>query len=155
MGQLLHTLKEKGSFKQAIGAGVDTWDDYIAQPEISLSRGEADRLIQIYDQFVIRFGYKPQFISEIPIKNLHYLLPYVKAISRDNTDPKKLEEMLHSAKDLSQRDFRERVADLKLGESKRTYTYLVMKKCVETGTMSKVHDISSEVIEDTFGLQTE
>lgn len=146
MGKLLHELKDKSAFKKAVGAGIDTWDDYIAQPEIHLSRGEADRLIQIYEQFVLRFQFDEDFVSEIPIKNLHYLLPIAKA-SGDEDD---IEELLYAAKDLSQRDFRERVGEIKYPE--RTYEYLIMKRCVETGSLTKMHDIDSESIKERFNL---
>jgi len=146
MGKLLYELKNKSLFKKAVGDGIETWEDYIQQPEIGLSRGEADRLLQIYEQFVLRYGFDEDFVSGVPIKNLHYLLPLAKGDKDAN-----MEELLSAAKELSQRDFRERVGEIKY--ETRTYEYLVMKRCVETGSLSKVHDIDSEIIKQTFGLE--
>lgn len=148
MGKLLYELK-KGGFKDAVGAGIDTWDDYIAQPEINLSKGEADRLVQIYEQFVCRFGLTEKQMSEIPIKNLHYLLPIVKR-QRDSHDEGTL-ELIESASVLSQKDFKLRVGEIKY-DGNLTYEYMVMKRCNETGSLSKVHDISSKAIQDVFGI---
>ena len=47
MGAVLKYLKEGDNFKLTTG-GIDTWEEYVRQPEISLSNGESNRLIQIY-----------------------------------------------------------------------------------------------------------
>ncbi len=146
MGKLLYELRLGDNFTKAIGAGIDTWDDYIAQPEIHLSRGESERLMQIYDYFVLRNGISEDELSEAPIKSLHYLLPMAK--KENNLD---ISEMVKSASTLSQRDFREVVGDIHYGDG-RTYEYMVMKRCFETGSLTKVHDITSEQIKETYNL---
>ncbi len=145
MGKLLYELKQSSKFKLAIGKGIDTWDDYIAQPEIQLSKGEAERLSQIYEYFVIQYGISEEELSEVPIKSLHYLLP----IAKKNEDKDDMKEMVLSASTLSQKDFKERIGELKYGDD-RTYEYLVMKRCIQTGTLTKVHDISSQDIKNSF-----
>lgn len=151
MGQLLHELKEEDNFKLVIGEGIDTWNDYISQPEIGLSKAEADRLIQIYEQFVLRFGISPEELATVPVKNIHYLLPIIKEM--DETEENSVEAYLADARELSQKDFRERVHDIKSGEDGlRTYEYVVMRKCLETGGLQKVHGIDSETIRQTFNL---
>jgi len=146
IGKLLYELKERAKFLSAIGSGIDTWDDYISQPEIHLSRGEADRLMQIYDYFVLRNGISEDELSEAPIKSLHYLLPMAK--KENNLD---MSEMVKSASTLSQKDFREVIGDIHYGDV-RTYEYLVMKRCAETGSLTKVHDITSEQIKNDYNL---
>lgn len=148
MGKLLSELNKGDVFREAIGEGIDTWIDYISQPEIGLSKAEADRLIQIYEEFVLRLGFKEEFISSIPVKNIHYLLPLVKK----HDDTFDVLEMLENAQYLSQKDFRERVYDLKTGNEERTYEYLIMKKCIETGGLTKVHGVSSEEIKEQFDV---
>jgi len=140
-GKLLHGLKTSGNFRDAVGDGIDTWDDYISQPEINLSRGEADRLIQIYETFVLRFEISEEELSEVPIKNLHYLLP----LAKKSYDMDAMQEMVESAKTLSQKDFKLRVGEIKY-DGKVTYEYLVMRRCIETGSLTKVWGISSDEI---------
>jgi len=148
LGRLLSELKRDDSFKEAIGEGIDTWRDYLAQPEIGLSVGEANRMVQIYDEFVSRLGFNEAYLAEIPVKNLHYLLPIVKKM--DLSDD--VDELLESARTLSQKDFKERIYDLKDDSGERTYEYLVMKRCIETGNMTKVHDITSEEIKEKLNV---
>lgn len=148
MGKLLHDIFTHDRYKLAVGTGVDTWADYIGQPEIGLTKSDADRLIQIYEQFVERLGFSEEFLSDVPVKHMHYLLPIAKEGSHDG----EMEEMLESAKNLSQKDFRDRIQDIKHGEDgERTYQYMIMKKCNETGRITK-EDIESEVIKLTFNL---
>lgn len=145
VGKLLYEIKPV--FLSAVGEGIDTWDDYLAQPEIGLNRGEADRLLQLYDYFVLRLGIAPTVLAGIPIKNLHYLLPMAKE------DLEGAAALMDDAEHLSQKDFRERVAETRFDDGIRTYEYMVMKRCKETGTLNKVHNIESDVIRETFGLQ--
>ena len=141
LGAHLLMLKKDNFFKKAVGAGIDTWEDYLAQPEINISPGEASRLMQIYDYFVVQLKYPAEDVSNIPIKNLHYLLPIIKKESDE-----RVRELFDDAKVLSQKDFKIRVAEYKVPENKFTYDFLVMKKCNETGLLSKVHGIPGEEI---------
>lgn len=153
MGKALYYLKRDDLYKQAVGQGADTWEDYLRQPEIGLSRDEAGRLMQIYTIFVLKLGYDESTIAAVPIKNMHYLLPLVKKMeSKDEAD-----DLVADATLLSQKDFKERIYDakaLEMGErATRTYEYLIMRKTVETGTLEKVHDIDSDMIKRMFNLE--
>ena len=149
MGKLLSELYRGDAYKEAVGTGIDTWVEYITQPEIGLSKGEASRLISIYEEFVERLGFSEDYIASIPVKNIHYLLPMVKSMDGNGN----VDVFLEDARVLSQKDFRERVYDIKNDDNgARTYEYLIMQKCIETGTLQKVHDISSKLIESKFNL---
>jgi len=147
MGEILYHLKTDDNFQQAVGEGIDTWIDYVKQPEIGLSRGEANRLVQIYENFVHRLGFNPDEIAQVPIKNLHYLLPVVKEMEKSED----VKELLYEAVSLSQADFKERVYDIKNSED-RTYTYIIMKKSDQTGALTRVYDIESKDIKNAFGI---
>ena len=153
IGKILYHLKQEDKFKQAVGMGADTWVDYLKQPEIGLSVGEASRLMQIYEEFILRLGYDEHTISEVPVKNMHYLLPLVKKMKeKDDAD-----DLVACATILSQKDFKEKIYDAKAeemgAEATRTFEYLVMRKTLETNTMDKVMDISSDLIKRTFNLE--
>lgn len=145
MGAVLKYLKEKDRFKETTG-GVDTWQDYISQPEVQLSQSEANRLISIFETFCEKFGYSIDEISEIPVKNIHYLLP----IAKKTDDKTFVENLLEDAKVLSQKDFREKIFEDKGGV--KTYEYILMQRCIETGTMRRIHDIESEALSRFFNL---
>lgn len=139
-GKLLYELKRGDLYKLAEGA--EGWVEYLAQPEIGLSKGEATRLIQIYEKFVLELGFSEEYLSDIPIKSIQYLLPLVKKGELSNLD-----EVLEDAKHLSQRDFRERIYDIKTQDTgKRTYEHIIMERCKETGTLRKVHGIDPEEV---------
>jgi hypothetical protein len=141
MGGLLYTLKENDEWRKAIGDGVDTWDDFLKQPEIGISRLEADRLMKVYKKFFVDNAYDKDSLSSISLKNLIRLSEI-----RDVTD-----EIIDQARTLTDKDFKEVLAendDIK----ERTYTYMVMRKCKETGNMTKVHDITSDEIKDKFNI---
>lgn len=142
--KLLSQLKSE--YKLAVGEGIDTWQEYVSQPEIGLSVGEANRLAQIYDTFITKLGYDEDFISHIPQKNLHYLLP----LAKKNED---ITSLVEDAAHLSQKDFRERVYEYKNDTDERTYSYLLMRKCDQTGSLSKVHGIESDRLKEDYGLE--
>lgn len=149
IGKLLYELQQDDLYTSAIGNGADDWDDYIAMPEIALSRGEASRLSQIYEHFIERMGYDENRLAQIPIKNLHYLLPIAKNIfSRDELDP-----LVDDAENLSQKDFRLKLYENKHETDERTYTYLVMKRCNETNSISRVYGITSEDIVTKLNIE--
>lgn len=152
MGKILRELKKKDTFKNAIGKGIDTWADYLKQPEIGLAPQEANRLIQIYEEFILRLGYDEETISAVPVKNMHYLLPLVKKLnSKDETD-----ELVADATLLPQKDFKERIYDRKVeadGNVTRTYEYMIMQKTLETNTLKRVPGIESDTIRITFSLE--
>ena len=151
MGKLLSELKKNSLYRQAVGEGIDTWTDYLSQPEIGLSNGEANRLVQIYEEFVVRINLSEDYVAEIPIKNLHYLLPIAKGMGADE-----VVLLAEEAHVLSQRDFRERCWETKIEktgqEKNKTHEYIIMDKVIETNTMTKVHGIPSDRIKEVFKL---
>jgi hypothetical protein len=149
MGEILYILKKNENYQSV--AGITTWIDYLAQPEISLTIREANRLVDIYKTFCLQLGFTSDELGEVPIKSIHYLLPVIRDKTREEVEP-----MLEDAKVLSQKDFRERVYDYKTEEEgDRTYEYIIMRKCIETGNMSKVHGVASDDIINTFKITSE
>ncbi len=151
IGKILYELRLGDKFKSAVGAGADTWPDYLKQPEIGLSVGEASRLIQIYEELILRLDYDEDTIAEIPVKNAHYLLPLVKGIEREEAD-----ELVVEATLMSQKDFKSKVYEARMEKQGKkpvlTYQYLVMRKAKETGNLERVHDVTNDQIKKAFDL---
>jgi len=157
LGRILYELKNKDKFKKAVGSGIDTWADYLKQPEIGLSVNEASRMIDIYLTFVVSLGYNEDLIAGIPAKNMTYLLPVAKKfIGKKESGDEELDMLIADATLLSQKDFKELLYDTyaeKVGDSAtRTFEYFVMRRTVETNTLDRVMDISSDIIKETFKL---
>lgn len=129
IGSLLKQLRYKEGYKDAVGLGIDSWNDYLSQPEIGFTIGEANLLIKIHD---MASEVSTEDFAEIPVATLKIM------VRKDLFD----EDSISSAKELTTKDFKEvhqdRVSD---SNGVRTYTYLLMKRCNETGTLSKVKDV--------------
>ena len=149
LGKLLSGLKRDDMFKKAVGNGADTWEDYLKQPEIGLSTAEAAKMIQVYEEFIVRLGYDEDTVSDIPNKNMTYLLPLIKKISSQE----EADELIADATLLSQKDFKLKLFEVKMGErATKHLEYFIMAKTMETNTLERVHDISSDLIKQTFNL---
>lgn len=123
-----HVLKEaKGSYREMVGEGINTWADFLSQPEIGLSVREATSLIQLAEY---------ESSTGVPIPDLNLATAKLGA-SKGILDPALIEDM----KVLNLKDFKERHYDVVSGvdNAPRTYTYLVMKRCNETGNLTKVY----------------
>lgn len=142
LGGQLWVMKQFNSYRLA--TGVDTWEEYLMQPEVNISKHRASKLISIYRFFVEEHKFTPPELEDVPTYALDY-------ISKNRIqDKSKISELLDESRCLSKKDFKERFLDLQHpdGEAERTYTYLLIKKCVETGNMTKVHDVPlSELFE--------
>lgn len=133
LGELL--LQAKQNYRDLVGEGINTWHDFLAQPEIALSNSEANFLMAIAETFLVRdYEAMPKANAKLIIKMKHYD-----------------EEVLNAAKTLSVKDFKERYYDIVTEDNgERTYSYIVMKKCNETGNLSKVHEVESEEVLAAF-----
>lgn len=143
-GGVLWRLKANNLYRSAFGDGVDTWDEFLRSPEIALSVSSANRMMQLYEYFVLKYGYEENSLADVPVKSLNHLLPRLKS---GDLGEKEVDELIESARTLTFNQFKERVYDvMNDGEDTRTYTFLVMRKCNETNSLSVVRDITSEDI---------
>lgn len=141
LGEMLASIKE-GAYKEMVGEGVNTWSDFLAQPEIGLSVREANALIRLADWVDA---------MDVPLERLNLATANF-AASKGILERDLVEDMSV----LSLKDFKERHYDHVTQDSgPRTYTYLLMKKCNETGNMTKVHDVDEEQLVEKLGLQTD
>lgn len=139
-GKVLWQLHANNLFRQAFGEGVDTWEEFLRSPEIGLTTSEANRAMQLYEYFVLKFELPENELEQVSVKALTHLLPRVKsgAVTKEEAI-----ELLGDAKELTFFEFKERLQDVEVGEE-RTYTYMVMRRCNETKNLSKVVEISNE-----------
>lgn len=139
LGGQLWVMKQFNTYRLA--TGVTTWEEYLEQPEVNISKHRASKLIGLYIYFVEQLKLSPEEITDVPT----YALEYIR--KADISDRATIQELFSDAVHLSRKDFREKFHD-DVVQTERTYTYLLMKKCVETGTMTKVHDVPlSELFE--------
>lgn len=153
-GEMLSKLRKNSGYRDAIGSGIDSWHEYLAQPEIGMSPTQANKLLNIYELFIEKLNYEKSEIIKIPIKTLNYIIKRKEEF--ETFSKEKQDEIISQAQVLSFKDFKEAYFDKKNEDSKegkkevRTYEYLVMRKCQQTGSMTKIHDIHSYAIQDVF-----
>ena len=147
-GKILWGLKANNLYKKAFGEGIDTWEEFLRSPEIALTVSEANRMMQLYEYFVIKYEFTVETLAEVPIKSLHHLLPRLKSgeISGD-----KVPELVEAAQTLTFNEFKERMYDMQNeDEATRTYSYVLMRRCNETRNLTRIPEISSDDIVDAF-----
>jgi len=99
LGYLLKLAQEKG-LAQAMG--YDTWAQYLATPEISISVSTASRLINIWDILVLKFKFETDGLTGIDMSKLFEILPVVRQLkSKDEVSG-----WLDKARELGMRDLR-------------------------------------------------
>lgn len=146
LAQKLYTLRRYELWRFAVG-GYDSWEDYLKQPEIGISRHKADKLVRIYEFFIVNDTFTPEDLKDVPWQALDY-------ISKKNFDKfsPSYAELIEAAKHLTPKDFKERYFELSQPEVERTYSYVIMRKCDQTGNLEKVHEVESEQIKKAFNL---
>lgn len=140
---MLYTLRRYDLWRFAVG-GYESWEDYLKQPEINISRAKADKLVRIYEYFLVTGTWTIEELKDIP----WYALDYV---SKKGPNVKNPLELLEASKHLTQKDFKEHYFDVEDGGD-RTYTFVLMRKCDQTGNLEKVHEIDSNTIKQALNL---
>lgn len=134
IGGVLKTIKEGELWKTEIGDGVQTWHQFLSQPEINLTVNEANQYIKIFELPLSQDQKKL-----ISLRNLKF-------IANKPIDP----ELIADATVLSRTDLRERHHDVSSGSEKRTFEYVLMRRVKETGSLSKVNGVESQELEQKF-----
>ena len=146
-GKVLWELKANNLFKKAFGQGVDTWEEFLRSPEIAMTVSEANRTMQLYEYFVLKYELSEDELADVPVKSLRHMLPRLKSGEIESDD---IPELIGAASTLTFNEFKERMYDVQFEDENRTYKYIVMRKCNETKNLSKVVDISHEEILTVF-----
>jgi hypothetical protein len=144
LAHYLYFLKKDDAWQAA--SGIETWEDYLRQPEINISRRKADKLLRIYKFFVIDNGYNYNDICKVNTSALS------KIAALGISDTAKINQILDDAEHLTMRDLKESIHE-RTGGGEKTYTYMVMRRCHETGNLERVHDIESDQIVNVFKLE--
>lgn len=143
IGKGLYYMHDSETYKFV---GSDTWHDFLKTLGISVS--EANRSMDLYETFCLKMGYPVEELAEAKTKSLHYLLP----VAKSGTIPEpRIRELVEDAKHLTQNQFRENIFDAKPGEGLRTYKFVLMRKCNETGTLQRMQEITHETIIKAMG----
>lgn len=96
LGGLLHDLKENEYYKEQ----SETFEEFLALPEISFSRATAYKAMRIYEAFVLQAGQTIESIADIDCDKLALIAGPVA------NSPEKITDYLSQARMLSRSDLR-------------------------------------------------
>lgn len=145
-GKCLYELRKNSVYREAIGEGINSWHEYLSQPEIGMSPTQANKLLHIYELFILKLKYDEEEIIKIPVKTINYIIKRKEEF--ESFSKEKQEEIVSQAQVLNFKDFKEAYFDQKENNEVRTYEYVVMQKCHQTSNLSKVHGLNSSDIAD-------
>ena len=130
LGENLSELKRRGWYKTL---GHETFEEYLASPEVSFSRTTAYNLIKVFELWIEKFGYKTEQLEGVAYDKL---LLAGQAIDDDEVDTLQAEVWLNNAKTLSRSDLRVLIDETKANEGQPKFVPLPKvnyHRCEECG----------------------
>ncbi len=109
IGKELKKIKEDKLYRY-LGADspeYESFEGYVNSPTINMDLRKAYYLIQIYDTFILKYGYKPEELSGVYWTALRAILPVVNETN--------ISEMIEKAKTLTRTHLEQEVKSLKAG----------------------------------------
>jgi len=148
IGKELKKIKDDKLYKY-LGEGspeYESFENYLSSPNINIDLRKAYYLIKIYDTFVLKFGYKPEELSEMNWTALRSILP---CVTKDN-----VANMIEKTKLLTRSHLEQEVKLLKTGmtsmddldQHKHSWVKCVFWKCTECGERSNVEPKDGEMV---------
>ena len=101
--ELGNLLKINHNKKYYITLGYSTWEEFLAIPEISISRFFAYKLIQICEIWIDKFDVSPAKLQGIDSEKLYLMATMI----NDNLTNEEIEEKLEQARTLSRSDIKQ------------------------------------------------
>lgn len=102
-GQLLKNLRDTGRFKKLGDGGYDTWESFIADDQLKMSRGYVFQHIKMFDFYVLEMGMSIEEIEKIV--SIHLLGDCMYHITKNNLSREDAMEIIGKAQTLSLSDF--------------------------------------------------
>ena len=132
LGTLLKRAKE--DYQDIVGEGINSWHDFLAQPEVGLTVREANSLIKLVE-----------WLDDTNTNIDELNLSTARFAANKEMDIRGFED---DACNLSLKDFKEHHHEVKTNDAPQTYDYYIMKRSKETGSLSRVYGV--EDLEETI-----
>lgn len=100
--RLAYLLKIANDNKIHKRLGYETWEQYLATPEVSVSVSTASRLINIWKEFILKYHIETAELTRIDLSKLYEVLPVVRGLK----SKKEVKDWLTKAKELGIQDLR-------------------------------------------------
>jgi len=96
-GRILKVIRDEKYYEHL---DYESWTAFLGDNQIGIGQSTAYAYIGIYEEFVMKYGFSFEILSEVPWYKLQYILPSVRR-SKDITEVK---EYFDKAKSLSRSD---------------------------------------------------
>lgn len=103
IGQLLKTLNDTGRFKKLGDGGYDTWESFIANPELKMTRGYVFQSMQAFTFYITTMEMSLEDVEKFA--SVHVLGDCMRYIIKHNLDREPAMELISKAQALSLSDY--------------------------------------------------
>ena len=100
IGRILKEFRDRKLYKSLGDGGYDTWGQFLGSGELSLKSSTVYAYIEIYNLFILRFGFAVEELADIPYDKLRLALPSARKLKTKE----EVEELVYKAKELSRSD---------------------------------------------------
>jgi len=129
IGRLLKIIRDEELYKYMGDGGYDSFTMFVNNSDIGLKQATAYAYIRIYEVYVMKMGYKPEQIADVPWYKLHLLAARVHP-----KDKEEAKEWLEKARTLGNGDFIEEMKGHTANEGKSdNLPYPHMYRCKTCG----------------------
>lgn len=121
LGKELKDIKEGKLYKEMGEGGYETWDQFLASPEIDLRRSTADMYIKVYSFYIEKMKLPEEEVLQIPVGRLNLMSAKLESLPEDQR-----KEFIAKAITLGYTDFQQ---EARLAPQKRKINIYHCEKC--------------------------
>lgn len=108
IGQTFKEIRDEKMYQHMGEGGFDSWEEFLAQPDIYLAPQTVRAYIYIYEIYIEKLGLDKNKLIDVPFYKLNMLASFIK-----NLEPDRAAEIIDSLKELGARDFNLELKELK------------------------------------------
>lgn len=133
LARCLHYLKEGDKYKIILQGGKDTWGEFLALPEIAVSRAKSFRLTRLYGKYVVELGRKEHELEKL---DSFILMKLASLVTKKNFESWASKLASFAPKEQDKRDSLLRM--IKYGDAdpascRHQWRAIPMRRCVKCG----------------------
>lgn len=132
-GRVLKEIRDKKLYRYLGEGGFETFNQFLANPEINLNPNTALAYIRVYEYYVLELNIPKENLLDIPFNRLNNLKSKIEKLPREEQ-----EEWIEKAKTLSYTDFKAELQEKKMEKK----PFITVKRCKQCGQYEIYYDQS-------------
>lgn len=134
LGFTLKEIKEKKLYQHMGEGGFDSFEQFLANPEINLKYSTAMAYVRVYEYYIENLKLPKEEVVEIPFNRLHQLAGKIRDLPKE-----KQIEWIEKAKTLGRIDFEKEMEEAKFLNKKE----IIIKRCKKCGKIEIYYKVDS------------